>query len=675
VSANRLIVDRLHEAFNTRRFEDLGEVLDEDVLMVIEGTSFRGLAAVRDYLAGMMRQIPIRVEIERVLAESSDTLVTLTWVLDTAAATSEPPADGADPPPIATYLVVHRIAAGRIVEWRSYIDADPADDAADSGRARLAGIHRLMGEQAALRRVATLVARGAGQAEVFDAIVSEAAALLGREVWLRRFEADDTATIVAANGAGGVAELVGRPLALRKGGASDRAHRTGRPVRVDNYPDQPGPGAELGRRLGVVASAAAPLIVQGTPWGTLLVVSRDTPLAAGIEDRLAQFADLAATAIANAQSRAELRLLADEQAALLRVAELVARGATTQQVFEQVTIEASRLLDDSPMVLMRYEPSAEAVVVAAQGIPEPAVGGRVPLQGENGCARVWRTGRPVRVDEDYQVVASAEEPRWIRAVVLAPIVVEGRLWGLLGAPSTSPLPGGTEQRLARFGELVAAAIANAESRAALTASRARIVAGADEARRRLARDVHDGAQQRLVHALLRLKQARAALEDTDGAAAKLLDESLAQVQAANAQLRELAHGILPSALARGGLGDGVQSLLRHTPLPVDAEVRAGRLPQPVETTAYFVIAEALTNVIKHAGADRARVRALAAADRLEVEVSDDGRGGADPAGGSGLTGLTDRVDAAGGSMTLTSPPGEGTKLCVVLPIEQPQAAE
>jgi len=196
------------------------------------------------------------------------------------------------------------------------------------------------------------------------------------------------------------------------------------------------------------------------------------------------------------------------------------------------------------------------------------------------------------------------------------------------------------------------------------------VASADEARLRLARDVHDGAQQRLVHALLRLNQARAAIEETDSTTAtRLLDESFVQVQTANAQLRELAHGILPAALTRGGLRDGVQSLLRHAPLPVDVEVLAGRLPEQVETTAYFVIAEALTNVIKHAGADRTRVRAFAQGDRLEVEVSDDGRGGADPDDGSGLTGLIDRVEAVGGSMTVSSPPGGGTVLSITLPIE------
>jgi PAS domain S-box-containing protein len=373
----------------------------------------------------------------------------------------------------------------------------------------------------------------------------------------------------------------------------------------------------------------------------------------------------------------ERKQLEEEQAALRRVAELVARGAATQEVFDQVTVETSRLLDDNVTLLLSYEPSgAEAELLARSSESVAPPGTRVPVVGDTGIARVWRTGRAARID-DYDGVAGVEVgQRDIGASVSAPIVIEGRLWGVLLASSpVEPLPAGTEERLASFCELVGVAIANAEYRAQLKASRARIVASADEARRRLARDVHDGAQQRLVHTLITLKQAQAALEGSDSAVANLVDESLAQAEVANVQLRELANGILPAALARGGLRTGIESLLHHTPLPVDVEVPLERLPEAVETTAYFVIAEALTNVMKHAGASRARVRALAAGDRLEVEVSDDGRGGADPANGSGLMGLIDRVDAAGGSLSVSSPAGAGTKLTVTLPIAQPEMQE
>lgn len=370
-------------------------------------------------------------------------------------------------------------------------------------------------------------------------------------------------------------------------------------------------------------------------------------------------------------SFATARLVA-EQAALRRVAELVARGAATQEVFDQVTVEASRLLDDTPMALFRYERSSAEAVIVAQRIADLPVGGRLPVKdGDNLPARVWRTGRAVRIDDDYQAVAVVA-PRWIKAGVVVPVVVEGRLWGVLGAGSTSPLPAGTEERLMRFGELVAVAIANAESRAELTASRARVVAEGDEARRRLARDVHDGAQRRLVHALIAVKQARTALREGTGGLEALLDESLGHAQGAYEELRRLAHGILPAALEQGGLQTAVEALVADIGLAVEAEVIDRRLSEAVETTAYFVVAEALTNVVKHASAGRARVRAMPEGDWLALEVGD-GRGGADPGRGSGLIGLSDRVQAAGGTISVTSPPGAGTTMSVMLPLAAPRA--
>ena len=563
---------------------------------------------------------------------------------------------------------VYRVVAGRVVEYCGYID-DPPPQQPGSGTSSRVGVARLVAEQAALRRVATLVARGAGQAEVFDAIVSEAAELLGQEAWLWRFEPDDTATCVAQHGISVARELTGGTHRIA-GTALERVRQSGRPTLV-RYGELTGSGSELMRREGVVAGAAAPLVVQGVVWGTLGVMS-DAPLAAGIEDRLAQFAELAATAIANAQSRAELELLADEQAALLRVAELVTRGAATREVFEQVTVEAHHLLNTATGML-RYDPSGAEGVVVAQCAAEVRVGLRVPVEGDHPTAQVWRAGRAVRFD-DFQAVAAGVAPRWVKAAVHAPIVVEGRLWGLLAAGATSPLPAGSEERLARFCELVAAAIANAESRAELAASRARVVAEADEARRRLARDVHDGAQRQLVHALLFGKQARAALAEPDGPAAGLLEQSLSHSQGAYDDLRRLAHGILPAALEQGGLKTAVEALAADAPLLVRCEVLAERLPDAVETTAYFVIAEALTNVIKHADARSARVRATCAQDQLTVQIADDGRGGAGPSGGSGLVGLADRVGAAAGTITVTSPPAGGTTIEAVLPLASPTEA-
>ena len=585
-----------------------------------------------------------------------------------------PPREG------STVYEAYRIAGDRVVEYRNYFDVELANRLSRGDVAPRAGAAEPEAEQDALRRMATLVASGCDQAEVFDAIVAETAELFGEDTWLLRYEADYAVTIVAVTGDEDLGELAAGAVSgneqLAWWLASGRTARDGTPPVLNASDAQ-------ARRWSDVAGAVAPLLVQGGVWGALMLVSRESPLSTGMEERLSQFAELAATAVANAQFRADLQLLADEQSALRRVAELVARGAPTQEVFDQVTDEASRLLGETHTELLRYERSGTEVVNVAQSRtpeserPDPRFGpgSRSPVVGDLGRTQVWRTGRAARID-NYRGITGAE---WIspavQAAVLSPIVVERGLWGVLIATSPGPpLPAGTEERLTRFCELIAAAIANADSRADLTASRARIVASGDEARRRLARDVHDGAQQRLVHAIVMLKQAQAALEPTAGPAAALVGDSLDQVQAANEQLRDLAHGIMPAALARGGLRAAVESLRAHLALRVDAEVLADRLAERLELTAYFVISEALTNVVKHAGAGRARVRAVLNAGRLRVEVSDDGQGGADPAAGSGLVGLADRVDAAGGTMSLTSPPGVGTTLSIALPIDLPESA-
>jgi signal transduction histidine kinase len=367
---------------------------------------------------------------------------------------------------------------------------------------------------------------------------------------------------------------------------------------------------------------------------------------------------------------ARARLIA-EQAALRRVAELVARGAAAQEVFDAVTAEAGGLLEGAPVSLGRLEPSGGSVIVAASGNGTP-VGLRFSAEeGRLGVGRMRRTGRAVRIDDMREAPATVMRLGF-RAVVLAPIIVAGRAWGGIAAYSRErPLPPGTEERLSQFAELVAAAIANTESQAELTASRARVVAGADEARRRLARDVHDGAQRRLVHALIAVKQARAALS-ADDAAAGHVEDTLRHAQGAYDELRRLAHGILPAALEQGGLQTAVEALVADVPLAVETDVSDRRLPEAVETTAYFVVAEALTNVVKHAGASRARVRAMPEGDRLSLEIADNGCGGASAARGSGLIGLGDRVHAAGGTIAVTSPPGEGTTVSATLPLTAPQ---
>jgi signal transduction histidine kinase len=532
--------------------------------------------------------------------------------------------------------------------------------------------YRLAEEQAALRRVATLVARGVPRDELFAAVNVEVARLVRADpTAMLRFEPDDSVTLVAAWSG----QDLGFPVGERRPvDASLRAVReSGRPVRFGPAElPRSGPFVEEARRRGIRCSVGVPIAVDGRMWGVSFAAwNRREPFPADTEARIAGFTELVATAIANAQARSELRLLADEQAALRRVAELVARDVEPEEVFGAVAVEASRLLGDNPTALLRYDPAGEATVVAVRGGPA-AVGMRVPADGNGIAARVLRTGRPARLDSYAAVPGSA--PAIARTIGLgaaagAPIVVEGRPWGFIGAMSPGdPLPAGTEHRLAQFAVLVAAAIRNAESRGELTASRARVVATADATRRRIQRDLHDGAQQRLVHTVITLKLAGAALGDAGGTAGALVHEALYNAEQATSELRELVHGILPAPLTRGGLRAGVESLCGHMDLPVHVDVTPDRLPATVETTAYFVVAEALTNAVKHAGAGRARVRAVDEDGVLVLEVHDDGAGGADPTRGTGLIGLTDRVAACGGSIAITSPPGEGTTLAVELPI-------
>jgi signal transduction histidine kinase len=257
----------------------------------------------------------------------------------------------------------------------------------------------------------------------------------------------------------------------------------------------------------------------------------------------------------------------------------------------------------------------------------------------------------------------------VRAAVGAPIVVEGRLWGVVIANwqrEESP-PADTEERMAQFAELLDTAIANADGRDQLTASRARLLTEGDEARRRVVRDLHDGAQQRLVHTVLTLKLAQRALQEEDEEAESLVGEALERAEEANAELRELAHGILPSVLTHGGLRAGVEAVAARLDLVVRVDVPAQRFPEEIEASAYFVMAEALTNVVKHAHAESAHVRAFAQDELLHVEIRDDGIGGADPHG-HGLVGMGDRVTALGGGLEIQSPVGGGTLVAATLPL-------
>jgi signal transduction histidine kinase len=368
-----------------------------------------------------------------------------------------------------------------------------------------------------------------------------------------------------------------------------------------------------------------------------------------------------------------VRGIVAEQTALRRVAALVARGVCHEELFAVVNQELAQLVRADAAALLRFEPDETITLLAAWN----TAGTRFPL-GErepvNAALRRLRdTARPLRCGPSGVPLTGpfiAEIRRLgIRASVAVPIQVDGRVWGVSVAASQSPdpFPAATESRIVAFTELVATAISNAESRAELAASRARAIAAADESRRRIQRDLHDGAQQRLVITILHLKLATAMLEQTSHPAAEIVKDALESAECADADLQELARGIMPAALRHGGLRAALTSLLHHITLPVSVEIMPDRLPAHVETTAYFVVAEALTNAVKHARATSAEVRAAVRRGALELEIRDDGAGGADSRRGTGLVGLADRVESIDGTITITSPPEMGTTIAVRLP--------
>ena len=394
------------------------------------------------------------------------------------------------------------------------------------------------------------------------------------------------------------------------------------------------------------------------------------------EDRLADFTELVATALGNAEARAELRRVADEQAALRRVATLVARGASASAVFDAVTEEITRLLPADVAILSRYDPDGRLTRVGAWSRARGRLitGDRRRLGGRNVSTLVFETGQPARLDDvgdDASLKAAAWVAEGLHSAVGVPISVEGRLWGVVAVASMSgePLPADTEARLTGFTELVATAIANAQAQAELAASRARIVATADQTRRRIERDLHDGAQQRLVSLALQIRAAQADVPPELGKLRIELDRVAAGLTSTLDELREYARGIHPAILAEGGLAAALRALARRSPVPVTLDVRAAeRLPERVEVTAYYVVSEALANAAKHAEASAVHIDVEETGEAIRLTVRDDGVGGADPARGSGLVGLKDRVAAIGGTLTIRSLAGEGTTLLAELPV-------
>jgi PAS domain S-box-containing protein len=364
-----------------------------------------------------------------------------------------------------------------------------------------------------------------------------------------------------------------------------------------------------------------------------------------------------------------------EQAALRRVATLVARAVAPAEVFDAVTREVGLQCDADLARMERFEPDGTVTVIAAwsrTGEVRPAVGNCFALDGTSIAALVSKTGRPARVDGfegSSGPIARENQALGIRSSVGCPIVVGERTWGVIAASTRreARFPPNTESRIAGFTELVAMAVLNAESQHQLTTSRARLLTEADAARRRIVRDLHDGAQQRLVHTAITLGFAEHELERDARAAQALIAEAAEYVQQANEELRELAHGILPADLARGGLRGGIDAVVERLDLAVKVDLPPERFPAEIEVNVYFIVAEALTNIVKHARAASAAVGASIDDGMLRVTVRDDGIGGADPSG-RGLVGIHDRVTALGGQFGVESPAGSGTVLTAILPI-------
>jgi PAS domain S-box-containing protein len=539
-----------------------------------------------------------------------------------------------------------------------------------------AGLRRLAGEQAALGRVATLVAKGATGDVLFAAVAREVAGLFGVEmVSIDRYENGESIVLASL----GVPEFpVGSRWPLDGPGVRALVYGTGRPARVDDFSEVAGTAPAIARAHGIQSAVGVPIVVDGKVWGILGIGSRQGELLPGnVEQHLAAFTELVSTAIANSDARDQVSRLLDEQSALRRVATLVAEGASAGELFSSVAEEVAGVVGLPFVGVHRYEPDATFTMVArarSAGDTSFTVGSRWPVEDEGLAGVILASGRPARKD-DYSTmqgpVGAAVRHDRMASMVGVPIVVDGSIWGFMvagGGPGEA-IPAGTEQRLARFTELVATAVSNATIRAELAASRARVIAAADQARRRIERDLHDGAQQQLVTLVLGLRSAEgrvpAGLEDMRAEVGRFADRLTSVVE----ELREMSRGIHPAILTEGGLSPAIEALALRSSVPVKLNVRCERrLPDGIEVAAYYVVSEALTNAAKHADASRVEIALHVEDGTLCLSVVDDGAGGAAPSGGSGLIGLKDRVEALGGTFDVASPPGRGTRLDVEMPL-------
>jgi signal transduction histidine kinase len=456
--------------------------------------------------------------------------------------------------------------------------------------------------------------------------------------------------------------------------------QTGHPARADDYTRRTGSIADTARAVAVGSGCATPIVVDGALWGLIRVFSRQgEPLPADAEARLQGFTELVAAAISNTDAREHLHGLVEEQAALRRVATLVARGADSAEVFDAVCAEAGELLAATSINLSHYTADGQNITMAGWGrdgrhVP---VGARFPLTPDTIGGMMVQTWKPVRIDSwdnATSELAQLVRAQGTRSSLGTPILVEGQLWGALvaGTDRDEPLPEGTEARLTRFTELIATAISNTATRAELVASRARIIAAGDEARRRIERDLHDGTQQRLISLGFDLQAVMATVPEEQHETRAGLERIDHEIDSVLDDVRKLSRGLHPTLLANAGLAQALRALVRTQPVVVDLGLEVQeRLPEAVEIAVYYVVSEALTNATRHSRASEIGVTVTQSESWILAVVKDDGVGGAAPERGSGLTGLIDRVEALGGRLSLRSPAGGGTTLIVELPLTPP----
>jgi signal transduction histidine kinase len=543
-------------------------------------------------------------------------------------------------------------------------------------------------QQAALRRVATLVAQSSSPTDVFAAIADGIAdGLRAANASVNRFDGQEVEVLALSHLD---ANMTGKPSigerhTLEGDNIATRVRDTARPARLDldALTAAPGSIAARLREMGLHTTIGTPIVVNGAVWGMAAMGSSGTePLSAEAEARIADFADLAATAIANADARAQLQasrdnlaLLAAQQSALRRLATLVATGVGPSEVFSAVANEMARCLNVGHAAVYQYD-SEDAVVPLAvyhDGAEALPTGLRIRLRTGSVEAKVLACHGTARLDRDDDTPpphCGRMRGLGLYSEVGVPIMVDSHVWGVavVGSLRPEPLPLDTEQRVSDFADLLATATVAATTRAELIASRARIVAAADNARRRIERDLHDGAQQRLVSLGLQLRLAESGIPAELPEQKQQLSEIGSGMADVLTDLQEIARGIHPAIVSRGGLAPALKTLARRATLPVQLDVAVDRrFPDHVEVGIYYVVAEALTNTAKHAQASEVCVSAHSDETGLHVLVRDDGIGGADSRKGSGLLGLKDRVEALGGSIDVVSPPGEGTTLRITIP--------